>query len=506
VIAETSRRTLAASEANASRSSVVVALSFLVGTALSGLLGVVIGLVLGEGPDTDAFLSAFSVYLVFLLFGANLRTALLPLIGSGQDDEQLRARAADVLERIGTIGVAVAALVAVLSPLAGWVLTARAHGGGFGTAAGTLAILAPAVFCQVLGAAQSAVLAAGRRFNVSAALYIASSTVTVVLATGLMFAMGPLGAAVGMLGGAAVLAGGHVVYLHRFGVVAHPRPGHLRERTTYRLAASALGGASLPLAFQVNLTIALAAVTGVVGVVTAYTYGYFVPVLLTSLTAASIGFVSMPQLVADIHHRGAASAATYARTLAPLGAFLYAPVAAATAALGRPLIDAVLDGPLSTATVDLLWDILRIFLLMGAGWVLFAPVPTAALALRRYRQLATIAVSSMVIQAVALPIAAGHGPQAAAATHAAIGVLIVVSVVVDVFRRDAGRLAGVMLWRSLPAAGLALVFPALAAVTPEGWAAHLAAAIAGFVLYTALAIALWPDVRRPVLALRSAVT
>jgi len=479
----------------------VVALSFLVGTALSGLLGLLIGVVLGEGSDTDAFLAAYSVYLVFLLFGANLRVALLPLVGSGADEMRLRTRGEDALARITSTGLGLAVLLLCGAPLAGWLLTAGAQGGGFEVAAGTLAILAPAAFCQLLGAAQSATLAAGQRFTVSAALYVASSATTVALASILMLVLGALGAAVGVLGGALVLAFGHVFYLGRFGLAARPRLRLLRERASYRLAASALGGAALPLAFQVNLSIALAVVTGAVGVVTAYTYGYFLPVLLTSLAGASIGFVSMPKLVADLERHGTAAAEDYVRVLAPLGAFLYLPLAAACAALGRPVLDAVLEGPLAPATIDLLWDILRIFLVMGIAWVLATPASTAALSMRRYRSLALIALCALPTQLVAVSIAASQGPRAAATAHAVIGVLMVIAVFVDVFGRNAARLGATVIARSSPAAMLALVFPALAAVTPDGWIAHLAAAIVGLAAYLGLAFVLWSDVRHRLLAL-----
>lgn len=496
------RRRLVVPEANAGRSSVVVSLSFLLATALSGLLGILIGVVLGEGVETDAFLGAYSVYLVFLLFGANLRVALLPLLGAADDEARLRRRAQDLLDRIGATGFLVAALVLIIAPAAAWLLTSGAHEGGFGIAAGTLAILAPAAYCQLIGAAQSAVLAAGQRFSASAALFVASSATTVALATVLMLAIGALGAALGVLGGAIVLAVGHARYLARFGMASQPGLALLRERATYRVATGALAGAALPLAFQVNLTIALGVVSGAVGVVTAYTYGYFVPLLLTSLTGASIGFVSMPSLVADVRVRGRAAAEDYVRVFAPLGGFLYIPLAAGCAFLGRPVLEAVLVGPLSAETVKLLWDVLLIFLAMGLAWVLCTPVSTLELTLRRYRSLTAIALASVALQAAAVGVAATHGPRPAAVAHACVGALVAVALFVDVFRRSAPRVIAGVVARTLPAAALGLVFPAAAAVTPAGWTAHVAAAALGLALYFALALALWPDKRRRLLALR----
>ena len=41
---------------------------------------------------------------------------------------------------------------------------------------------------------------------------------------------------------------------------------------------------------------------------------------------------------------------------------------------GCPFVDAVLLGPLSRENVDLLWDVSRIFLLMGLAWTMLAPL------------------------------------------------------------------------------------------------------------------------------------
>jgi hypothetical protein len=82
-----------------------------------------------------------------------------------------------------------------------------------------------------------------------------------------------------------------------------------------------------------------------------------------------------------------------------------------------------------------------------------------------------------------------------------VGVLIVVAVLIDVFRRDALRTGAALVLRSAPALVLALVFPALAAVCPDGWLVHVAAAAAGLVAYVVLALALWPDMRHRALAL-----
>src|SRR5215207_5984027 len=170
--------------ASTARQSAVVAASFLLGTALGGLLGLVIGIVLGESAATDSLLAAYSLYLVFALFGGNVRVALVPLIGIGGTDDDLRGRAADAVGRLSAIGVVLAAALVVLSPALGEALRT----GDLTTAIASLAILALASGLQVAAASQAAALAAGLRFVASAALYVVASAAALVLATGFMLA------------------------------------------------------------------------------------------------------------------------------------------------------------------------------------------------------------------------------------------------------------------------------------------------------------------------------
>ena len=445
--------------ASTARQSAVVAASFLLGTALGGLLGLVIGIVLGESAATDSLLAAYSLYLVFALFGGNVRVALVPLIGvGGHRRGAARPGEADAVGRLSAVAVVLAGTLVVLSPALGEALNT----GDLKTAITSLAILAVASGLQVAAASQAAALAAALRFVASARLYVISSAAALVLATGFMLAFGAVGAAIGVLGGSAVLYLGHVAYLRRLGVHAGVAVGELRDRRTWRMAGAAAGGSAVPLASQAMLTIALAAVAGVVGTVTAYTYGYFVALLLASVTAGAIGFTSMPGLVGDLGSRGAEAALGYLRTFAALGAFLYVPLAAAVATFGRPVIDRALAGPLSVETLDLMWDILRIFLVMGVCFVVLTPVNTLALSMQRLRAFVFAAVVAVIAQLViVVPLGRAVGPEAVAIAHATIAVGMILLVAVGVFGRGMpgggavggrGRAAGDRPRRRLPAA------------------------------------------------------
>jgi O-antigen/teichoic acid export membrane protein len=487
-----------AQRASTARQSAVVAASFLLGTALGGLLGLVIGIVLGESAATDSLLAAYSLYLVFALFGGNVRVALVPVIGVGGDDETMRARAADAIGRLSAFAVVVAVAFVVLSPALGEALGT----GDLGTAVASLAILGLASGLQVAAASQAAALAAALRFVASASLYVMSSAASLVLATGCMLAFGAVGAAVGVLGGSAVLYVGHVAYLRRLHVHAPVLLGRLGERRTWRMAGAAGAGSAVPLASQAMLTIALAAISGAVGTVTAYSYGYFVALLLASVTAGAIGFTSMPGLVGDLGARGADTVRTYLRTFAALGAFLYVPLAAAVATFGRPVIDRALAGPLTVPTLDLMWDVLRIFLIMGLCWVVLTPVNTLALSMQRLRAFVVAAIAAVVAQlVVTIPLGRAVGPEAVAIAHATIATGMIVLVAIGVFGRGAPRAIAAAAVAALPAVALAVVFPLLHLIAPDGWFAAICFAVLGIAVYVALGAASWPVGRAAVAGL-----
>jgi peptidoglycan biosynthesis protein MviN/MurJ (putative lipid II flippase) len=159
---------LVATDASSARSSLAVSVGFLLTSLLGGVLSILVAVVVGEGADTDAFFAAYSVYLFFTLFGAGLRTSLVPLLGPTGDERAWRMRSVDVVGRLGGAGAATMALVVVLSPLIGLALR-PGDAGGRETAIASVAILALASYCQIAGASLASVLAAARRFGFSAA-------------------------------------------------------------------------------------------------------------------------------------------------------------------------------------------------------------------------------------------------------------------------------------------------------------------------------------------------
>jgi peptidoglycan biosynthesis protein MviN/MurJ (putative lipid II flippase) len=452
--------------------------------------------IVGEGPDTDAFFAAYSIYLFFVVFGSTLRVAVVPLLGSVDDERAWRTRAGGVLGRLLGVAAAATIVVVALSPLLGPLVTPGLPGSARVTAAICLAILALASFCQMGAASLASALAAARRFPASAALYVGGAAVTLAFGSGLMVAFGVIGAAVGVLGGSAALLAGHVVYLRRFAFRVVPAPRAARERESWRLTALAAAGAAIALSQQLQLTIALAAVSGHAGAVTAYTYGSFVATLLASVTIYVVGFVMLPGVLATLHARGERAALGYLDFAVPVAFYLYLPVAAAYATFGKPIVEAVLGSSLTAASIDLLWDSSRIFLLMNLSLAILAPASAILLALRRYRAFVVSAASIVLLHAGAVVIASARGPVAVAAVHASLAAALAIPLLGMGFGWQAAPAVGRAVRLSLPAAALALVFPALALLTPapSGLVPAVALAAAGLLAYLVIGSLAWPSV------------
>src|SRR4051794_13398960 len=189
---------LVASGANPARSSLAVSAGFLVNSLLGGALALLVGIVVGVGPDTDAYFAAYSIYLFFGLYGTGLRITLVPLLGAADDEVDWRQNAADVLGRLVGVGLVITGVVVVLSPGLARAITPGLSGNARVTAAVCLAILTLASYCQIASGALASALAAVRRFPASAALLVSGTVLTLIFGVVLMSLVGVIGAATGV--------------------------------------------------------------------------------------------------------------------------------------------------------------------------------------------------------------------------------------------------------------------------------------------------------------------
>jgi peptidoglycan biosynthesis protein MviN/MurJ (putative lipid II flippase) len=495
VIAE---RPLLRADASVSHGSVVMSASLLLTALLGAGQALLLVAIAGEGDHTDAFLAAYSLYVVFAILGGSMRASIVPLLGPGEADATFRERATELLSRVLVMGLVVLVALALISVPAGQALTVGLPADARWIAVFTLLVLTPAAFLQIYAAAQAAVLVGARRFTVSALLFVASGAIALGCSAALLEPLGVLGAAIGLLIGAVFLAGGHSAYIRTFQLHPRPRRSMLRDRRQREVAVMLLAAASISVALQLNLAIALASLSGDPGAITAYSYAFFGISLMLAVSSFSIGLVTIPGLVDDFARRGMAAASDYYARVPPYAFAVLVPCLVAFAVDGKPVLDAVFAHILSAPTIDLLFRIALVLGLMAIPAALLFLAGSVMLALGRARRFIAISVASLAIQlALVLPLSS-ISPVAVAAGHTGTIAITTILLLRSTFGRSWAQTAATAIRRSAPAFALAVVIVLLRLPfgSDPSAAAALCAAVAGAVAYALLAVAFWPGVSR----------
>jgi O-antigen/teichoic acid export membrane protein len=491
-----SERPLLRGEASVSHGSVVMSASLLLTALLGAGQALLLVAIAGEGDSTEAFLAAYSLYVVFAILGGSMRASIVPLLGPSESEQSFRERAADLLSRVLVMGLAVVIGLALISTPAGQLLTLGLPSHARRIAVGTLLVLTPAAFLQIYAAAQAAVLVAARRFFLSALLYAASGAIALACSAALLALIGVLGAAVGLLVGALVLAGGHSVYIRSFHLHLEPRRSMLRDRRQREVAVMLLAAASISVALQLNLAIALGALSGDPGAITAYSYAFFGISLMLAISSFSIGLVTIPDLIDDFARRGMIAAREYYARVPPYAFAVLAPCLLAFAADAKPIMDAVFAHILNRHTIDLVYRIGLVLSLMAIPAALLFLAGSVTLALGRARSFLGLSAAAIAIQlALVLPLSS-ISPLAVAGGHASTITITAALLLRSTFGRSWAAVALTALRRSAPAFALASVFVLIRlplGSSPSALAA-LGAVALGLCVYVLLAVLLWPSV------------
>lgn len=487
---------LVSESTSTARSSAVVSATQLIASLLGGVFALLVAVILGQGDSTDGFLAAYSAYLLLILFGSTMRASLVPLLGPATNSEKFVDTARKRVSEILPIAIVLSLAFVVAAPLIGRLLL---HGGSDDAkfaASESVAILGIAAIGQIWSAVIASVLAGARRFVASSWFYVASSTVMLLLAAGLMELWGVVGASIGVAIAAWLLALAHIAYSANLGFTAWPDPVALFQSGSWRTLMQVTAGSVIALVAQLNLTIAIGFVSGATGIVSGYVYAYLATIMATGVTSATIGLVTLPGLVSALDHHGDDAADHYISETAAFGTFLFLPVALGFACFGRPIVDAVLGGSLTASTLDFFWDAARVFLVMGLVWAAFVPLTTLALARRRF---ATLAAASLLVLPIHFMLVAILSPSGAiwtAVAHAISGVLLYVSVAALLLGRKAPSVTSHVARSIAPCALLALTFviPRLALGAPSSVAVAIGGIAICSALYLVLGIRLWPRV------------
>jgi peptidoglycan biosynthesis protein MviN/MurJ (putative lipid II flippase) len=492
----TTERGLLRPETSVSHSSVIVSASLLLTAVLGAGQALLLVFIVGEGNDTDAFLAAYSLYVVFAILGGSLRASIVPLIGSFDSDSELRERASEMCSRVLVMALVVGAGLAAISPVAGQLVAIGLPSDDRWIAVLSLLVLAPAAFLQIEAAALSAVLTAARRFPFSSSLYVGAGLLALACSVAFLEFMGAIGAAFGLLIGAIALMSGHAVYLHRFGVRLRPRFWWLREFRQREIAIFLVAAAALGIAFQVNVAIALSALSGDTGTITVYSYAYFLMGTLLTISALPLGLVTMPDLVQAIGRGATAATRDYVSRTTPYAFAVLAPLLFVYAADGRPLVEWIFANSLSDHSIDLLFELGLVLALMTIPGTLLYLGANVTLALGRSRRFLAVSLAGVIVQAaIVLPLS-GLGAIEVACGHVATITVMSALVLRTAFGREWPKLAFAALRRSVPAFLLASVFLILRLPlgSDPGVLAAVGAGLAGLVAYVGLAKLLWPSI------------
>lgn len=481
---------------NTARSSAVVSGAQLIASLLGGVFALIVAVILGQGDETDGFLAAYSAYLLLILFGSTMRASLVPLLGPTADTAAYTRTARERVSQILPIAIILSLLFVLAAPLLGHLLLNGGSDTAQNAATEAIAILGIAAIGQIWAAVIASVLSGARRFVASSLFYVASSVVMLGLAAGMMELWGVIGASIGVAIAAAFLAAAHVIYAARFGFRAWPAPRALASSEAWKVLVKVTAGSVIALIAQLNLTIAIGFVSGATGIVSGYVYAYLATIMATGVTSATIGLVTLPGLIRALDQHGDDAADTYLRETAAFGVFVFLPVALGFACFGRPVVDAVLGGSLTPATLDFFWDAARVFLVMGVVWAAFVPLTTLALARKQYGRMAIASILVLPVHVILVWALSPSGAIWTAVGHAVSGVLLYLFIAAFLLGGAAFRVTWHMLVSVAPCALLALTFvlPREVLGAPSSLIGSLLVIAACTAAYLAAGAVFWPRI------------
>jgi putative peptidoglycan lipid II flippase len=275
------------------KSAVATAASTLVMGAAAATAGILWARKFGRGAETDGFLAAYGLYLVFALAAQTLRVGLVPGLTRAARQARLFHEARSYAYALLAVGVPISIVVGLAAHPLAELLTGGLPHLAAKTAGGALVWLVPAGFVQILAALAAAVLAAKDSY-VTAALGFAAGAVS-ALVVFVLFAdtHGPLSLAWGVAVGSAISLGLPLAALSRIGLFRRPdRPTRslIRLGRVFQIIA-------LPLALQgfYVLTLRLAADLHV-GDVTSVSYAYIFAATIVAATASTLALISSAPL------------------------------------------------------------------------------------------------------------------------------------------------------------------------------------------------------------------
>ena len=332
-------------------------------TALSSIgQSLVLVVIAGPGPDTDAFLAAYTTYLPVATLAATIRISGIHLVAQKGD----ATAGARPTARITGLGLAIGGLLLVVGPAVNLAMTRHLPAHSRETALAALGCLVVAGVCQMSTAGYSALISSRGRLTTSNAIYATAGFLGLAISAGAVAAVGPLGAAAGVVAAAAFNLLAHVRLAEGEGPPWSARAPFDRRQVGL---ARRLGIASaIPVAVQLHLVLLLTVVTpdsdnAITGITFAF---FFVSVLLAS-SFQVVGVLGISEVLAARRDRESLIDELFVRGL-PAAFRIAAPIAAGVLCLGPPVAEAIPTSVVSHQLSEVILDYLGPMVLVGIPW------------------------------------------------------------------------------------------------------------------------------------------
>ena len=456
--------------------------------AAAAATGIVLAREFGRSAETDGFLAAYGVYLVFSLTAQTLRIVLVPELTRADRDGRLLAEARSYASAVLLVAIPVTVVVAAAAHPFAHALTAGLPPIASHTAGRALPWLVGGGFAQVLAALAAAALAARANYVAAAAGFAAGAVSALVVFLVLESAHGPVSLAWGLALGSAISLALPLGALSGQGLL---RIAGKPTRPLGRLGRI-VQIVSLPLALQGFYVVALRLAAGLhVGDVTSLSYAYIFAATIVAATASTLALVSS----APLTRRGVDVGSSAAHILH--GVWLSLVVVAASAAVfalaGGRIVHLLLGDSFGGSSGHQL----------GRTVVYLAPWMVASVALsitfplllvvERWRILPLVAATSLVLHGlISLGLRSALGIEGLALALGISTLAVLAVLLAAVVRRELVRLSiGLALPTVSVAALTAVTFGVPAAVLPDAVAAAI-----GLVLYALVLLTLRPKALR----------
>lgn len=267
----------------------------LVVSGIAAVIGVVIAREFGRTAETDGFLAAYGLFIVFVIAAQAIRVAVLPQLGRARGEQRLAGELAGFAIALGVIAVPLLLLTSVGAGFGARILTGDGSGVAHDTAQEALRWIGPAAVAHLLAALAASGLAALDDYATAAFGYALGSAAGLTLILVRVEPDGVIAVAWGMaLNGTIAMAVPVLALAARAARERMPRgavrPSGPPLRT--RLGAFAVG-ASLPLALQLLYVICLPFASRLgTGEATSFVYAYLAASSLVTVAAGSLGIVT----------------------------------------------------------------------------------------------------------------------------------------------------------------------------------------------------------------------